>query len=402
MERVTMSDSTSKQSEMQDIEQDADADSDLEDLQGDIAKMDQSIRQFLADQHGPTIWDQGTLHDKRLVSSRGRKLRGPRKAAKPRGDITARLSKVNRAFLDGDYSTAVDLAIEIIRINAETHQAWIALASIFREQGEFDRSLSAMVYAAHLRPKDFDGWMQCAAFALDDIHGGDDEDDGDDNDVGNLHTARLCYSAALRIRPENIDARFGKASVCHKQGHLAAAISAYSKVLERQPRQLNIVRRLVEACLDNKHTESAIITAIKAYGRFFSYETVETGANPPVFSWHDIGIYVDLLASTSNYEAAVSELRRLGRWLLHRGHEYWWDDMILDDREWDIEDDRRALHAAYHPEQVSIMPNARLLPLDFRLRLAIYRLRLNHLDEASVSLLPQIYAVFYVCMLTNV
>ncbi|KAG8420461.1 transcription factor TFIIIC subunit tfc4 [Metarhizium acridum] len=126
----------------------SDADSDLEELQGDIAKFDESVREFLASH-------RGTVDVPRLSrgTSRGRAPRGPRKAAKPRGDITARLSKVNQAFLSGDYEQAMDLAFEVIRINAETHQAWTALSSIFRERGEMDRALSAMVYAAHLRQR---------------------------------------------------------------------------------------------------------------------------------------------------------------------------------------------------------------------------------------------------------
>src|SRR5687768_9199242 len=123
-----------------------DADSDLEELQGDIAKFDESVRQFLASHHGA-----GESSISGRGAPRGRGARGPRKAAKPRGDITARLAKVNQAFLSGDYDRALDLAFEVIRINAETHQAWTALSSTFAEIGDTSKALSAMVYAAHLR-----------------------------------------------------------------------------------------------------------------------------------------------------------------------------------------------------------------------------------------------------------
>lgn len=207
----------------------SDSDSDLEELRGDIAKYDESVREFLSSHHGrddsPPSGSRG--------GPRGRGTRGPRKAAKPRGDITARLAKVNQAFLGGDYALALDLVSEVIRINAETHQAWTALSSIFREQGENVRALSAMVYAAHLRPKDVAGWLNCASFALDMI---------EEDESGNINTARLCYSAAIRAEPTNLEARLGKATVCHRQGHLAAAISEYNTVLRHRPQDLDVVR----------------------------------------------------------------------------------------------------------------------------------------------------------------
>ena len=84
----------------------SDADSDLEELEGDIAKLDETVRTFLADQRG-----ENDASPAARGLPRGKGARGPRKAAKPRGDITARLSKVNQAFLSGDYPLALDLAV---------------------------------------------------------------------------------------------------------------------------------------------------------------------------------------------------------------------------------------------------------------------------------------------------
>lgn len=308
--------------------------------------------------------------------TRGRGTRGPRKAAKPRGDITARLAKVNQAFLSGDYSKALDLVSEVIRINAETHQAWTALSSIFREQGESARALSAMVYAAHLRPKDVGAWLECASFALDTMS---------EDEASNLHTARLCYSAALRADPTNLDARLGKASVCHRQGHLAAAISEYNIVLKYHPYDLEIVRKLAEACIDNKNTESAVPSAITAYRRYFDYEMENTPLYGQDAPWHDIGIYVELIASTGGYAEAIHELKALSRWLVGRVQEQYWDLWQVDDCEWDENDERRNRVPHFHDSLFTTELYGPSLPLDLRVRLAMYRLRLGEEDEAFVS-----------------
>ena len=370
------------QTDAEDTE-DEDTDSDLEDLQQDIAKRDASVRAFLLSyrrdgeaeiggsiSHAPT----------RLTRGPGRArggARGPRKAAKPRGDIKARLSKVNQAFLGGDYQLALDLVSEVIRINAETHQAWTALSSIFREQGELPKSLSAMVYAAHLRPKDAVAWMRCAWFALE-IADGEDE-------VANLHTARLCYSAAIRADRNNLEARLGKAKVCHHQGHLSAAAAEYAFVLKHRPRDLDLVRKLAEICIDNKHVETAVPLAITAYRQYLDLDVEKAPRNAPKETWHDVGIYVELFASIGRYQEAIRELKRLSRWLLGRSIEIYWDDVQIDDREWDLGNERRLQVPEFATEVYDSLEYGSGLHLDFRARLAIYRMKLGDVEEAFVS-----------------
>lgn len=345
----------------------SDADSDLEELQGDIAKFDESVREFL-ETH------RGTSGQSRPIRGGGRARgpRGPRKAAKPRGDITARLSRVNQAFLAGDYATALDLVSEVIRINAETHQAWTALASIFEEQGELKRALSAKVYAAHLRPKDVSGWMSCASFALE---------IPEDDESSNLKTARLCYSAALRADSTNLEARLGKAAVCHTLGYYAQAIQEYNLILKVHPTDLDIVRKLAETCVDNKYSGTSVSSAITAYRRFFDSTTVNSNTGDLSELWYDIGIYVDLLSSADECDRAIHEMKSLARWMAGRGREEYWNE-LEDDREWDTENDRRAHVPSFTRKELHNQSHS--LPIDLRARLAILRLRLSHFDEAKV------------------
>ncbi|KAG5986535.1 hypothetical protein E4U52_000158 [Claviceps spartinae] len=346
----------------------SDADSDLEELQGDIAKFDETVREFLEAHRGAA---DGVNNARGMPRVRG--TRGPRKAAKPRGDITARLSKVNHAFLSGDYDRALDIAFEVIRINAETHQAWTALSSIFRERGEPTRALSAMVYAAHLRPKEVPGWLSCASFALE---------LATDDVSSNLQTARACFSAALRADRTNIEARVGKAGVCYRQGHLAAAITEYEYILKYQPYNLEIIRKLAEACVDSRNAASTTPSAVTAYVRYFDHlidscEEVDSNS-----LWHDVGMLVELLSSVENYQQAIFEIKKLSRWLAGRVSETFWDEWQADDREWDEADDRRLSVPGFVAGETDAMRFGRFMPLEFRARLATYRLKLGHQQEA--------------------
>ncbi|KAG6017194.1 hypothetical protein E4U54_008069 [Claviceps lovelessii] len=349
----------------------SDADSDLEELQGDIAKFDESVREFLESHRGAA----DSVHVRGTPRVRG--ARGPRKAAKPRGDITARLSKVNQAFLSGDYDRALDIAFEVIRINAETHQAWTALSSIFRERGEPDRALSAMVYAAHLRPKDVSGWLNSASFALE---------LSTDDDSPNLHTARLCFSAALRADRTNIEARAGKASVCYRQGHLSAAIAEYEYILKHQPYNLDIIRKLAEACVDSRNAALTTPSAISAYARYFDHVVDICEEQDSNLLWHDIGMFVELLASVEKYQQAIFEIKRRSRWLAGRISEAFWDEWQADDREWDETDERRLSVPGFVACESDSTRFGLFLPLEFRVRLATYRLKLGHQQEALYHL----------------
>ncbi|KAM3504076.1 hypothetical protein MY10362_003782 [Beauveria mimosiformis] len=346
----------------------SDADSDLEELQGDIAKFDESVREFLASHEG-----SGDGHTYGRPSRGGRGSRGPRKAAKPRGDITARLSRVNQAFLTGDYDRALELVSEVIRINAETFQAWTALASIFREQGELDRALAAMMYAAHLRPKDIGGWMSCAAYALNNF-GGDEE--------ANMKTARLCFSAALRADPHNREARLGKAAVCHSQGHYSQAILEYNYLLRQRPADLDIVRKLAETCADGKENISNNASAKTAYRRFFDSVIPNGPGDRFEGLWYDIGIYADLCASSGSYRETIKELKALARWMVGRASEHYWDHVQDDDREWDVDSSRRSQCTDFTDSLFSPSRYGESLPLDLRMRLAMLRLRLLDKGEA--------------------
>lgn len=242
--------------------------------------------------------------------------------------------------------------------------------------GEVEKSLSAMVYAAHLRPKDTAGWLRGASFALDAV---------DQNGDNNLHTARLCFSAAIRADPSNVEARLGKAVVCHRQGHFTSAINEYKTVLNRQPHDLETVRKLAEACIDSRQSGSAIKAAVTAYRRYFDFQMQQGWQERLHDLWHDIGIYVGLCGSDESNKLAIFELKSLARWVVGRGDELYWDDWQADDREWDRESIRRELVSDFCQRDTKERLYGISLPLELRCRLAIYRLRLNEEHEAFVS-----------------
>lgn len=405
-------------SDIDDVDEVSDADSDYLELQADIARLDASRNAFLSEHLGASA----------VTSAAGtaRRRRGPRKAAEPSGEVKFRLQQAHQLFMDNRYEDALEALHEIIRVNAETHAAWSLLASINEDLGRREESLMAKVFAAHLEPKNVAGWLSTADFALAEAAAADAEepadgdghgDDGDDDDgakeeerqsrrLQNLQIARLCFSGAIRADKDNIPARLGKANVCLEFGQATNAATEYVRVLKRRPLALQVIRNLAEASYDSVRGSETIQAAIKAYRKAVAYLRGKSSAashsyfapylnldDGEEFSWMDITIYVELYAAMEQYEEAIAVLKNLARWMLGRGgpDEAYWKDVDNDettnheDGEWDRYDEpRRRKAPGFQPGRYPPAAYGEGLPVDLRAKLAIYRLKLGHEEEAIV------------------
>lgn len=352
----------------------SDADSDELELRQENARFEQSVQDFLDSYRDP---------DERPEPQRAKRGRplgktGPRrKEVEPRGDIKLRLGQVNGAFLRGDYDEAERMIKEIIRINAETYQAWVTLATICEDQGRDSDALTAKLYASHLRPKDDAAWVSCASLALIIA--------GDDDQSPALKIAGTCFAQAILAQPQNLQARLGRAEVNHRRGHLIKAVREYAKVLEQQPHEISIIRKLADASEASQRTED-IQTAADAYATYFSHlrETSNTALGN-IF-WGDVSIYAELLGCLGNFFEAIVQIKFLARWLMSRDDETFWDDLQEDDREWDRDDARRAEVPGFDASAHGHDSYGLGLPLELRAHLGLFRLKLGHLEESSVRI----------------
>lgn len=358
----------------------SDADSDYLDLQNDIAKLKDTVRKFRNEQRGESSDDEDAAFGSfdrgrgRGKGRKGRVFRGPRKAAEPTGDIRARLGRASQAFILENYEEAKALVEEVIRINAETHEAWTLLASIFRELGDTEKTLLALIYAAHLRPKDAAQWLNAARFAL--------EETGDLR-TKYLPSAKFCFSSAIKANPkDDLEARCGKAAVLRELGSSNAALVEYKHALKQKPYDAGILRMVAEAYIDIDKVKPAQDLYKNAIAHY-QEAGKERGSE---FTWSDANIYLELYAYAEQYAEAINELRALARWLLGREAESFWDSIAEDDREWDSTDERRQSTPGFTAGRYSVAQYGDGLPLEFRIKLGQYRLKLGHVNEALVSI----------------
>jgi general transcription factor 3C polypeptide 3 (transcription factor C subunit 4) len=301
-------------------------------------------------------------------------LRGPRRAAEPTGDIKLRLSKANEAFIAGHYDEARIIILEVIRINAETYEAWTILSTIFQELGQINDSVMALIYASHLRPKDVAGWLRCAQFA---------QEETGENWRNYLPSANFCYSSALRADSKCVEARLGKASIYLERNRPAGAISEYKSILKIHPHDLKVVRYLAAAYVDNNEIQSAK----DLYKEMFAYLRSSSNMDEQAVTWNDVNAYITLYECLKEHTAALVELKSLSRWLLGRESEEFWDEITDDDREWDVDSSRRLGIPKFDVNKFPLSTYGDGLPLELRVKMGLCRLDLGFQEEAMVSFL---------------
>lgn len=326
--------------------------------------------------------------------TRGAK-RGPRKAAEPTGDVKLRISMASNSYVNKRLDEAIKYVEEAIRINAETYRAWTLLATFLEEKGDLKGSFTARVFSCHLQPKNVEGWINCAdlGIAL--------RDELPDDAAHFLEQASICYSAALRADISNQRARHSRAAIAFERGQIRTAAKDYLYLLEHGGEyDVHALRSYAEMTIILASTRKRSFykpeSAIGWYRRAFDHFRANSIDQSHPIKWQDINIFVGLLAYIEHTKDALFQLKLLARWLLGRSTESLWDDWQDDDREWDIDDERRTEYQDFEPRRYPKSSYGSGLPLDLRTKLAVYRLKMGDLDEAQVSFQPTLRRLCFI------
>ncbi|KAI9825411.1 MAG: transcription factor TFIIIC subunit tfc4 [Thelocarpon impressellum] len=292
--------------------------------------------------------------------------RGPQKPVEPSLEIKVLLSRANAAFVAGEYEEAEGLANRIILINDETYAAHALLSGIYLEQGEPRLGIIAFLSAAHLRPNDPSLWRSCAHLILEHGRG---------NRAEYLKDAIYCFSQLVRIDPKDIESRYERALLVRELGFNGRATHELRQIHEMVPQDTTVLRLLTEVYID----VGEIDKAKQLYRKRISDELNADGSSADGFNWSDVNVFVELFGYQDEYSEGIKELKILSRWLLGREEETYWTEITEDDREWDADEEpRRIMVDGFVPERFDRSSYGEGLPLELRVKLGVYRLKLGH------------------------
>lgn len=302
--------------------------------------------------------------------------RGPRRPLEPSPEFKMLHSEATSAFIDGDYERAIDLVKRAIQTNPEMFAAHSLLSEVLLAQGEKDKALTALFSGAHTRPRDPSVWAKVARMIL--------ERAGEDRQAA-LSDVIYCYSRVIDIDPRNLNARFQRAALYRELGYNGRAATDYERVLKDDPHNVRALRQLAETYIDINDVQKVFDFWTESADYYMSLDPEEA----PEFSWSDVNIYAELFTYLGQHSEGLKGIKSLSRWLLGRGDDTMWEDFNEDDREWDSNDSpRRIKTEGYVPKQWPWDSYGLGLPLEIRIKLGLFRLRMgyDHKNEALVGL----------------
>ena len=308
-------------------------------------------------------------------STRGIK-RGPRKPIEPSAEFKSLHSSATEAFIDGDFDEAEDLINQAIRLNPEIFTAHSLLSEIHFAQGDNDRSVAALFNGAHTRPRDIDTWLKVEKLIMD--RAGDDRS-------SSVRGAIYCLNRIIEADSTHLEARLRRADLYRELGKSAKAAYDYTRLLKQVPHDLGILRNLAEMCIELDQTDRAIVH----YEETIAYLQTMPSQKQTCFEWSDANIYAELLMFSYLHTDGLAKIKSVLRWLLGRGKDTLWDNVVGDDREFDMDDEpRRTEVPDFQSNFYPLSTYGEGLPLELRVKLGILRLLQGeqHFHEALVCI----------------
>ncbi|KAL4928515.1 tetratricopeptide repeat protein [Aspergillus undulatus] len=350
----------------------------------EVSQEEESSEESESDDYQASDEEQGSFHRRHRrggrfsgrYGARGGKgiKRGPRKPLEPSPEFKMLHSEATSAFIDGDYERATDLVRKAIQINPEMFAAHSLLSEIFLAQGQKEKAVTALFSGAHTRPRDTGVWLKVARMIMD--LAGDDKQ-------SSLNDVLYCYSRVLEIDPQNYNTRFQRAALYRGLGHNGRAVSEYEKILRDIPHNIRALRLLTDALTEQNEYQKAL----DYWSKGIEHYTAKDPETLPEFTWSDANIYIELYSYLDRFAEGLKAAKAISRWLLGRKGDTMWNEFDEDDREWDNKDAPRRIKAdGYVPKQWPLESYGLGLPLELRVKLGLFRLKLQHVEEALYHL----------------
>lgn len=312
---------------------------------------------------------------------RGGSRRGRRRKPTDYGhDFKECLANASKAFLNGELESAADFARQAVKANPEVFQAHSLLSEILKAQGHEEDSVQALWFGA-ITIRDSDVWRLVAEKTL--------EVDDEDRTLDRIKMAIECYSEAIKISKDinmEYELRVVKLSLYQEIRNIKFARLDCKNILKQWPGKSQYVKEYAQLTA-GLHDSGELQKSLDAYDACFEiYQDDdvfgdEEDENDP---WDHLNIYLELLYHCGDPADGLAKAKRYSRWFIGRKDETFWDRYVYDDREWDSENDRRVYVGEFQQGKAS-RDNAMYgdgLPIDIRVRMGLFRMKLGMKDEA--------------------
>ncbi|KAK9467184.1 hypothetical protein V1512DRAFT_262142 [Lipomyces arxii] len=308
-----------------------------------------------------------------IRSKRKKKRNGnvpPRtREAEPSEEVKILLGQANQAYATDDLDEAERFLAEVIRIDNHVYAAWKTLGEIHKQRGDIPKCLLAWISAGHLRLKDSELWSICGKLSVQ---------------IGQIDQALYCYNRAILANSRDVESIYERGMVFKQMGNNSKALEAFRKLHELLPHDLTVIRELASAyvMLNNVTYASKLYEEILQIAKSPDLAGPDDEKSPP-FGWSELNILAELYGVQKDWLRAIELIKSTARWLLQRDNEKFWND-VAEDNDDEYFPDRAVLNKHFSASKrgdAEAMAEY-TLPLDLRAKMAVFRLKLGHVDTA--------------------
>ncbi|CAG8535125.1 815_t:CDS:10 [Ambispora gerdemannii] len=328
-----------------------------------LSKAKEAGRDLAKGEHVPNLWENIDMEEEWSQFNRG-----PRRKNIP-PEIRALMGEANQHYINKEFSSAINVLQEVLKKDPNIYRAWHTLGLIHDEVGEPVKALQLYLVAAHLTPKNGEEWKRLGFLS---------------KKQNALDQAIYCYSKALRVDPSDVDAIWDRSVLLNESGQYKKAIDGFNHLLKIIPHDMNVIKQLTSIYTRNNELEKAISLyedALQYYqtNNFLSLNNSEDADG--IFSLSDVNIMAELYISIGEYQKAIECIKSAVRWLQGRENEKWWNDVVIDDHEYDEEDSRRKNN--FSKSGLYVGGSKEFLPMELRVKLGQCRLMLDQIEEGK-------------------
>ncbi|BGP05258.1 transcription factor TFIIIC subunit tfc4 [Rhodotorula toruloides] len=332
---------------------------------------DRSIADEL-DAFDPDLMEDLTVGVKGRRRKRKGKTAGRRAAGdiEPSPEVKRLLGQANSAYAEGRLQEAIELLSEVVRIDPIIRVSWYTLATIYEELGEREKAVQCKIVATHLLGK------KEASSEWGDLG-------RECRDVGLLHQAIYCFTQAIKVNKDDVDAMWDRATLLKLSGATNMAIKAFFALLTLLPHDPGVLRELAPMLASTHQfakASSILLSAFAYYRSLVPHVNRDTVGYLATYGYSDLETLADFLNVQRNWAESVRVIRQGVRWLQGRESETGWDT-LEDDREYDEE---RKIRGGWEKGN-TWFEDEPTYELDVRLRsrLGLARLGMGWVEEAA-------------------
>ncbi|EFJ04351.1 hypothetical protein SELMODRAFT_432497 [Selaginella moellendorffii] len=206
-------------------------------------------------------------------------------------EVSRKLGEANLLYATRKNDEAIALLKEVVRLAPNAPDAYHTLGLLYDAMGDRKKALNFYMICAHLKPKDAALWKRLASWSTE---------------LGNTGQVIHCLTKAIRADPDDIDAKWDRASLYAEILDFQKAADAFEQMLVLRSSDVEVCKMVAKM----QHKNGNIQRATEVLEKFIDEHSAEA-------DFAAVNLLAELHMGNRNYAAALSQIDRARQMYCH-------------------------------------------------------------------------------------